>query len=261
MQLFRQYFVHFTLNIFYVFIYLFHSICWTFIPCAYAWSVEVFTFVQTNCGKKIQMSHRFGRTFIRAVYLWIRSTVSRGVKRCLLVCRGVFIALGEISRLRWVCGEDAAGLAYVSSGCFWGGKQPVCWCCLCKRTNQERITVSFGGKAPGQVRLWLMESYIRVTVEALFSAFFKNIFSGQSVLSQAGWSGQSETTEEEEKCCSRSKSSSLMANYTGLRPGRPQTKVQTEIKVCLGKMLPRCVKQRITHAMDRLLFVCVCVCV
>lgn len=88
--------------------------------------------------------------------------------------------------------------------------------------------------------------------------FFKNIFSGQSVLSQAGWSGQSETTEEEEKCCSRSKSSSLMANYTGLRPGRPQTKVQTEIKVCLGKMLPRCVKQRITHAMDRLLFVCVC---
>lgn len=126
--------------------------------------------------------HLFKQTVVRkyrwvtdlvehSVYLWIRSTVSRGVKRCLLVCRGVFIALGEISRLRWVCGEDAAGLAYVSSGCFWGGKQPVCWCCLCKRTNQERITVSFGGKAPGQVRLWLMESYIRVTVEALFSAF------------------------------------------------------------------------------------------
>lgn len=102
----------------YLFIYLFNSIFWTFIPCAYAWSLEVFTFVQTNCGKKIQMSHRFGRTFIHAVYLWIRSTVSRGVKRWLLVCRGVFIALREISRLRWVCGEDAAGLACVSSGCF-----------------------------------------------------------------------------------------------------------------------------------------------
>lgn len=134
--------------------------------------MEVFKFVQINCGKKIQMSHRFGRRFVRAVYLWIRSTVSRGVKRCLLARRGVFIALREISCLRWMCGEDAAVLACVSSGGFWGGKQPVCWCCLCKRTNQERITVSFGGKAPTQVRWWLMESYIRVTVEALFSDFF-----------------------------------------------------------------------------------------
>lgn len=211
----------------YLFIYLFNSIFCTFIPCAYAWSVEGFTFVQTNCGKKIQMSHRFGRTFIRAVYLWIRSTVSRGVKRCLLVRRGVFIALREISHLRWACGEDAAGLACVSSGGFRGGKQPVCWCCLCKRTNQERITVSFGGKAPGQVRLWLMESYIRVTVEALFSAFFKIFFLGNQCWARLG---EVDSQKPQKKKKSAAVDQSLLLSWQ-ITPGCDQAALRPKSKL------------------------------